>query len=171
MKNLMVLCCLLLFLNCKEKEQKETSVLKQTVIKTKNGAIELIIDSKTYVYDNIDWEKSGIKNDGDIRLSIRQGDLPKIIFKFPDIEKSLTDGQDTFEIPDVHRKGFSPITLNFIMNKEEEGKKQEAVSFRKGKIKVSFKNNQLKMEFEGEGGPTLDDSKIYPISGTVNINI
>lgn len=169
MKNLILMCCLLLFLNCKKDQQKDTSVLKQTDRNTKKGTIKLTLEDKTYVYDNIDWGKSRIKNEEDIRLSIRQEGLPQIKFRFPDIEKSLAGGQSTFEIPDIYRKGFSPITLNFIVTIKD--KKGEAITFRKGQIKANFKNNHFEMEFDGEGGPTLDDSKIYAISGIVNINI
>lgn len=168
MKNIMLICCFLLLIACKKEQSKEIEIseIKQTKNASK-GTVELSMDGKIYVYDDIDWKKSRIKNEEDIRLSIRQEGLPQLKLRFPDIEKSLEDGQDTFQIPDVHRRGFSPITLNFIVTIEDN--KSEAITFRKGQVKASFKNSHFIMEFNGEGGPTLNAEIIYPIKGTINI--
>lgn len=50
-------------------------------------------------------------------------------------------------------------------------KKSKAIIFCKGTVNVNFKNKYFTMEFNGEGGPTFDNSTTYPISGSVNINI
>jgi len=161
----------MLLFACKKEQskEKETAEVKQTSKKASKGTVQLTMDGKTFVYDDIDWKKSRIKNKENVRLSIRQEGLPQIMFRFPDIEKSLAGGPDSFELPDVHRHGFSPITLNFIMTLDD--KKREAISFRKGLVKASFKNNYLQIEFNGNGGPTLDDKINYPITGTLDINI
>lgn len=165
-----LICCLTLFISCKNEQPQEIEVsqLKETTKNDQKGTIEVSMDGKTYVYNNIDWKKSRIKNEEDILLSIRQNGLPRVMFKFPDIEKSLRDGQNTFKIPDVNRRGFSPITLNFILSTND--KKREAITFRKGQVKASFNDNHFVLKFEGQGGPTLDGKINYPIRGILDIN-
>ena len=165
MKKIILISCIVLFFNCKKEQSDKTLKVKKDTKITANGTIELTLDGKTYIYDNINWKKSRIKNEKNLRLSIRQEELPEIQFRFPDIEKSLDNGQDTFSIPDLYRRGFSPITLIFVQKIKD--KKRKVVTFRKGEITVNFKNNHLKVEFNGEGGPALDAKTIYPI----NINI
>lgn len=134
------------------------------------GTMTLTLDKDTYQYDSIDWEKSRVKNEEDIRLSIRQNDLPQIKFNFPDVEKSMSSHQQTFQIPDIQRgAAVSPITLNFVVLLE--GTEREAVTFREGQIMVSLKNNRLQFEFEGAGGPALDSSIVYPIRGKADLTI
>jgi len=169
MKKIILISCIVLFFNCKKERSDKTQQAKKDIKITAKGTIELTLDGKTYIYDDINWEKSRIKNEKNLRLFIRHDELPEIQFRFPDIEKSLADGQNTFDIPDLYRRGFLPITLNFIVTIKD--KKREAVTFRKGEIKASFKNNNLKIVFDGEGGPVLDAKTIYSISGTININI
>jgi len=169
MKKIILISCIALFFNCKKKQSDKTLQVKKETKITAKGTIELTLDGKTYIYDDINWEKSRIKNEKTLRLIIRQDELPQIQFRFPDIEKSLADGKDTFSIPDLYRRGFLPITLNFIVTIKD--KSSEAVTFRKGKIKASFISNNLKITFDGEGGPALDAETIYPITGTININI
>ncbi|WP_123897352.1 hypothetical protein [Aureibaculum marinum] len=168
MKNITLLFCFLLCIACKKEQSKQivTTKVKRTV-KTTEGTISLSLDGKTYIYDNIDWRKSKIINKENVKLSIRQEGFPIVQFMFPDIKKSLADGQEIFEIPDVHRPGFLPITLIFTMTKKDK----EVITFRKGQVKVSFNDNHLIVEFTGEGRPMSDSKTIYPIEGTINVNL
>lgn len=168
MKNIILVCSLLILISNSKERPAKASAFKKEDSEIKKDT-ELTLNGKTYVYDNINWEKSSVKNEKDIRLSIWQEGLPQIKFRFPEVKRSLADGQGTFKIPDIHRRGFSPITLNFIVALRD--KKRVAVSFRTGVVIVSFTKENFTMEFSGEGGPTLDDSTTYPISGTVNINM
>ncbi|MGB5437359.1 MAG: hypothetical protein WBM98_15795 [Maribacter sp.] len=133
------------------------------------GTMKLVLDGKTYVYDNIDWEKSRVKYDDDISLSLVQERMPQLKFRFPDVKESLT-AQNNFKLPDIHR-GKLPISINFILYLKEEGKSREAWTFRTGELEAHLKNDRLQMSFEGVGGPSLDATKIYPISGSINIQL
>ena len=126
------------------------------------------LNDQTFIYDNIDWDKTRIKFEEDLRITLRQGDLPQIRFKFPDIVKTLETGQTSFEFPDVHRRGFSPITLNFIRKTEA---KNEAITMRKGKLEANLNGDILYLIFEGIGGPALDSDISYPISGNLLIKV
>ncbi|MBD1262186.1 hypothetical protein HZY62_16415 [Maribacter polysiphoniae] len=162
-----------LSLSCKEdKNHPENSTPLDQKERTKtafNGTMKLVIDGKTYQYDDIDWEKSRVKYDDNIRLSLVQERMPQLKFRFPEVKESLA-AQSTFKLPDIHR-GKLPISINFILYVKEEGKSREAWTFRTGELEAHLKNDRLQMSFDGVGGPSLDASKIYPISGSIDIQL
>ncbi|SDM89205.1 hypothetical protein [Kriegella aquimaris] len=182
MRNHYILMMLLLIaMSCNEKKRTNEAVAKAQISKSElgKGAMQLTLNGQTHVYNHIDWEKSRVKYDGEnVSLRIRQKRLPIVKFRFPDIHKSLTEFSE-FKIPDVMRglksdkySGYhSPITLNFIVYSEKEGKKQEAITLRKGTLRANFDNDRLHVEFEGEGGPSLDSTALYPIIGTIDIQM
>jgi hypothetical protein len=171
MKSTFIILSIAILISCQNKIQdmpiKEMEIVKK-------GTMKIILDGKTYNYNDINWKKSRINYDNDkIRLSIRQDDFPQLMFSFPYVKKSLVNGQGFFKIPDIHRRVSAPITLNFIVRttNDKNSKKSEAVTLRQGQIKISLNNNKLEVEFEGEGGPTLRSSITYAISGTINMNL
>lgn len=172
MKSLIAFFILTILIGCREKSSDIVGLMEKRQEKNNNlstGALKITINNKTYTYDNIDWKKSRIKLDEDIRLSIRQESLPRVQFIFPEVEKTLAEGQEVFKIPDIHRRGHSPITLNFMVT--IDGKTREGVTLRKGEMKVSLKDKHLIVKFNGEGGPTLNASVNYAISGLIDIKM
>lgn len=173
---------LVLLLGCKEQKKQEDETAEnrtQVAQKTTKDTAQLTLDGKTYVYNNINWEKSRVKYDGeDVRLTLRQEKLPRIRFRFPDIHKSL-ERQSEFKMPDVLRGGKSggyfnsPITLSFqVYEKPEDIHPKGVVSFHKGKLTANFENGRLHVEFEGEGRKALvDEREYFPVSGTIDINL
>ncbi|SFZ93425.1 hypothetical protein SAMN05428642_103126 [Flaviramulus basaltis] len=168
-----LLVIIVLLISCKEsKKHEEKTILKTEKVEVENaskGTLKLTLNGKTYVYNNIDWEKSRVKYDDNIRLSIVQERMPQLKFWFPDVKESLT-AQNNFKLPDIHR-GKLPISINFILYSEEGGKSREAWIFRTGELRASLENDRFQMTFKGEGGPSLDSSKRYPISGELNIKM
>ncbi len=172
----------LLIMACKEHKEK-TGVLAEAknVIspQASRGAAQLTLGSQIFIYDNVDWEKTRIKYDGEnLRLTLRQESLPRIRFRFPNIHESL-EQQREFKIPDVLRGGKSggyfnsPITLSFqVYESSEDILPKGVVSFHKGKLSASFEDGRLKVDFEGEGRKALVAEKDYfPIKGTIDIKV
>lgn len=177
-----ILLTIFLLIGCKEQKKQDNAVAEnKTGIKqeTLQGTMQLTLNGQTYVYDDIDRGKSRVKYDGeDVSLSLRQERFPIVKFRFPNIHKSLAEFSE-FKIPDVMRglktgkySGYhSPITLNFMVYSEKEGKNLEVTTLRKGTLRANFDNDRLHVEFEGEGGPALDSATLYPITGTIDIKM
>lgn len=170
---------LLLLMSCNESPKKEKTTNQPNIVTADKGAMQLTLDGKTYVYDDIDWDKSRVKYDGeDVRLALRQDRLPRVNFWFPDVHESL-EQQNEFKIPDVLRGGKSggyfnsPITLSFqVYQKPEDHYPKGSVAFDKGQLTSSFENGRLKVAFEGEGSTVFQDEKAhFPVSGTMDIKI
>ena len=172
----------LLIMACKERKEKagalaeaENMILPQA----SQGTAQLTLGSETFIYDDVDWEKTRVKYDGEnLRLTLCQESLPRIRFRFPNIHESL-DQQREFKIPDVLRGGKSggyfnsPITLSFqVYESSGDILPKGVVSFHKGMLSASFEDGRLKVDFEGEGRTALVDEKDYfPIKGTIDVRV
>ena len=170
MKKIVLFIVPVLFVACK-KEQATKSVVQDTLgLRTKKSSVTLIIDGKTYVYDHIDWKKSKIKKEEDLRLRILQAHLPRVEFKFPEIQKALSNGEGNFTVPDLDR-GLKQLQLKFFdETRVVKNKLNKYIVFRKGEIQAKLSGNNFTMSFTGEGGPMADKTITFPISGTININ-
>ena len=173
---LSVLC--IMFFACNEgtnsssttEQQSDRVVSNEVTLQT--GSMSFILDSQTYNYNNINWKKSRVKLEEDLRLRLLQGDLPNFEFKFPEIESALNNGEGTFSIPDMDR-GLKQIQIKFFDEQRQvENKLNKHLVLRTGEVQVKLsKEGKLELRFEGEGGPMSDREVTFPISGTLNIEI
>jgi len=180
MKYFLIFISTLLCLACmgkSEKNEPNTTVVgsaketKEAIKNTRKGFITYTMEGKTYKYDNINWKKSKIKNEEDLRLRILQSQLPNVEFKFPEIRKALSKGEGNFKIPDLNR-GLKQLQLKFFdETRVVDNRLNKHIVFRKGEIQAKLSGNNFTMSFTGEGGPMVDKTITFPISGSININI
>lgn len=158
--------------NSRSNSDKQPDPLVAKRVHMHTGSMSFVLDDQTYIYNDINWKKSRVNIEEDLRLRLLQDDLPNFEFKLPEIESALVNGERTFSIPDMDR-GLKQIQIKFFdEQRKEENKLNKHIVFRAGEVQLKLsKSGNLQIHFEGEGGPMMNREVIFPISGTVKIEI
>lgn len=171
------------FVACKTDSQStvETEKLateKQSKPANKKATIHLQFGDEKFTYSKKLYKESDIEYGQGLELDIEEEGLPEIRFNFPDADESLAAGFSSFRYEDRMSRaaaGFhSPVTLNFRHRDNETGKRM-AISFLKGDMNVTIKNNRAMIDFKGIGRQQViakNAEKVsIPVKGTIHISL
>ena len=160
MKTILTLFIAITLLSCKESNTNSASVM----------TIE--IDGVMHHFKTIDWSRSTV-DFGEDKIHIElleEGNPVNLnlhVHEMSILEKSSGD----YKLPDDNKAGPT-IYLDFF-DKEREGKPaNRRIGFTNGEIKINqLSMDKLEMIFDGEGNGMLETGDLFPIKGSVNVNL
>ena len=168
MKTLIAMLITITLISCKEAKTKDSlaSNSSSTLIMT----VEM--EGVVHNFKSIDWSRSTVDFGTDvIHIELLEEGNPVSfnlhVHDMGILEKSSGD----YTLPDDNKTGPT-IYLDFF-NKEREGKPaNRRIGFINGEIKINqLSKDKLEMIFDGEGNGMLETSDLFPIKGSVDVNL